>query len=71
MLTCLHSTFDIIAHMKGKQMDLQERLAVWDFLSVHTPTLLNQMHLETLPEHQVYVSHVTLATSSVKLQTQY
>lgn len=47
-------------------MDSQERLASLDFESVHTPTLLNQMHLQTFPEHQVSISHVTLTTSSVK-----
>lgn len=45
-------------------MDSQERLASLDFESVHTPTLLNQMHLQTFPEHQVSISHVTLTTSS-------
>lgn len=71
MLSWLHSTFDIIAHMKGKTNGFTRTFGHFGFsLSVHTPTLLDQMHLKPLPEHQVHISHVTL-TISVKLQTQY
>lgn len=55
MLAWLHSTFDIIAHRKGKQMDSQELLARLDLESVHTPTLLTQMHLETPRASGVYL----------------
>lgn len=38
-------------------MDSQERLASLDFESVHTPTLLNQMHLQTFQSIK-FLSHM-------------
>lgn len=34
-------------------------MAILNSESVHTPTLLNQMHLKKFPEHQVYDSCIT------------
>lgn len=70
MLTWLHSALDIIAHRKGKTNGFIRTFGHFGLLSVHTPTLSNQMRLEARPEHRVYIPRGALTTSSVKLQTQ-